>query len=79
MLAHAYDSSCRATAMLLVLSHLWAADADSSRTLRYTILSNATTAGSEVDTYSTGGRIDSSFEFNDQGRGPKVCSLSSRC
>jgi len=61
-------------ALLLVLSHLWAADADSSRTLRYTVLSNATTAGSEVDTYSTGGRIDSSFEFNDRGRGPKVAA-----
>ncbi len=41
-------------------------------TLRYTILSNAKVAGSEVDTYSADGHIDSAFEFNDRGRGPKV-------
>jgi imidazolonepropionase-like amidohydrolase len=41
-------------------------------TLRYTILSNAKVAGSEVDTYRADGRIDSAFEFNDRGRGPKV-------
>ncbi len=41
-------------------------------TLRYTILSNAKVAGNEVDTYSADGSIDSAFEFNDRGRGPKV-------
>jgi hypothetical protein len=59
---------------ILVVSHLWAADSGSSRVLRYTVLSNATTAGSEVDTYSTGGLVDSNFEFNDRGRGPKVAA-----
>ncbi|HEU5235081.1 MAG TPA: amidohydrolase family protein [Terriglobales bacterium] len=44
----------------------------SATTLRYTILSNAKVAGSEVDVYSPDGRIDSTFEFNDRGRGPKV-------
>ena len=41
-------------------------------TLRYTILSNSKVAGSEVDAYGADGRIDSAFEFNDRGRGPKV-------
>ena len=44
-------------------------------TLRYTVLSNAKVAGSEVDTYHPDGRIDSAFEFNDRGRGPKVSAL----
>src|SRR5882762_8344056 len=61
-------------ALLLALSRLWAADADPSHTLRYTILSNATTTGREVDTYASGGRIDSTFEFHDRGRGPKVAA-----
>src|SRR5690242_5265104 len=41
-------------------------------TLRYTILSNSKVAGSEVDSYSADGRVESAFEFNDRGRGPKV-------
>ena len=40
--------------------------------LRYSILSAGNHAGSEVDTYTPGGHIDSSFEYNDRGRGPKV-------
>jgi imidazolonepropionase-like amidohydrolase len=39
---------------------------------RYTIVSNGKAAGSEVDTYSPDGHIDSTFEFNDRGRGPKI-------
>jgi hypothetical protein len=35
-------------------------------------VSNGKTAGSEVDTYGPGGHIDSTFEFNDRGRGPKI-------
>lgn len=35
-------------------------------------MSNSKVAGSEVDTYGADGRIDSAFEFNDRGRGPKV-------
>jgi imidazolonepropionase-like amidohydrolase len=43
-------------------------------TLRYSIVSNGTTAGSEVDTYSAGGKVDSAYEFNDRGRGPKIAA-----
>jgi imidazolonepropionase-like amidohydrolase len=42
------------------------------QTLRYSIVSNNRTAGSEVDTYRADGHIDSTFEFNDRGRGPKI-------
>src|SRR5215813_10198805 len=42
--------------------------------LRYSIVSNNTKAGSEVDTFSAGGRVDSTFEFNDRGRGPKLAA-----
>ncbi len=52
--------------------HLWSVDAAGPQTLRYTILSNGRTAGTEVDIYGPGGRIDSTFEFNDRGRGPKI-------
>jgi len=45
-----------------------------AQTLHYTILSAGTQAGSEVDTYSQGGRLESSFEFNDRGRGPKIAA-----
>ena len=40
--------------------------------LRYTIASNGKTAGSEVDSYFSDGRIEATFEFNDRGRGPKI-------
>jgi len=51
---------------------LWTTDALALQTLRYSVVSNGQTAGSEVDTYGPGGRIDSTFEFNDRGRGPKI-------
>jgi hypothetical protein len=51
---------------------LWASDAAASQTLRYTMVSNGRTAGSEVDTYGPDGHIDCAFEFNDRGRGPKI-------
>jgi imidazolonepropionase-like amidohydrolase len=41
-------------------------------TLRYSIVSNNTKAGSEVDIYSGDGHVDSAYEFNDRGRGPKI-------
>ena len=44
-------------------------------TLRYSISSNGTVAGHEVDTYQPDGRIESTFEFNDRGRGPKIASV----
>lgn len=43
-------------------------------TLRYVILSAGHTAGNEVDTFGPGGRLDSTFEFNDRGRGPKIAA-----
>src|ERR1700730_9657967 len=61
-------------AALLAASLLWASDNTTPQTLRYVVLSNGKTAGSEVDTYSAGGRLDSTFEFNDRGRGPKVAT-----
>jgi len=62
------------SALLFAASHLWTADPASPQTLRYTILSNGRTAGSEVDLYKPGGHIDCTFEFNDRGRGPKVAA-----
>ena len=46
--------------------------ADGARTLTYSILANGRTAGTEIDTYGANGSIDSEFEFNDRGRGPKT-------
>jgi imidazolonepropionase-like amidohydrolase len=43
-----------------------------AQTLRYSVVSNNRNAGSEVDTYSADGHLDSTFEFNDRGRGPKI-------
>jgi hypothetical protein len=51
---------------------LWTSVAAASQTLRYTMVSNGRTAGSEVDTYGPDGHIDCAFEFNDRGRGPKI-------
>jgi imidazolonepropionase-like amidohydrolase len=48
--------------------------AATAQTLRYTITSNGKIAGNEVDAYLPGGRIDSTFEFNDRGRGPKIAA-----
>ena len=62
------------SALLFAATHLWAADAASPQTLRYLVLSNGRTAGSEVDVYNPGGHIDCTFEFNDRGRGPKIAA-----
>jgi hypothetical protein len=43
-----------------------------AQTLRYSIVSNNRNAGSEVDAFHADGHIDSAFEFNDRGRGPKI-------
>jgi hypothetical protein len=61
-------------ALLLAVSQSWAGDAVAPQTLRYTIQSNGKTAGSEVDVFGPGGHLDSTFEFNDRGRGPKVAA-----
>jgi len=60
------------TVFLLAASLVGSADAFALQTFRYSIVSNNTTAGNEVDTYSANGRIDSTYEFNDRGRGPKI-------
>ena len=56
----------------LAIFFLVCSPAVAAQTLRYTIVSNGKTAGSEVDSYSANGHIDSTFEFNDRGRGPKI-------
>jgi hypothetical protein len=58
--------------IIFVSSNLWIERTAGQETLRYAIVSNGTTAGNEVDIYGAGGRIDSTFEFNDRGRGPKI-------
>ena len=52
---------------------LWAADTG-TQTIRYSVISNSRTAGSEVDTYGPGAQVDSTFEYNDRGRGPKIAA-----
>src|SRR5689334_23956249 len=47
-------------------------DAVAPERLNYTILSNGQRCGSEVDVYTAGGRVNSTYEFNDRGRGPKI-------
>jgi imidazolonepropionase-like amidohydrolase len=49
-----------------------AVGADATKTLRYSILASGRTAGSETDSYGANGTLDSEFEFNDRGRGPKI-------
>jgi imidazolonepropionase-like amidohydrolase len=61
-----------ASVPFLTLSLLCTADAGAQQTLRYSIVSNGRSAGSEVDTFAAKGQIDSTFEFNDRGRGPKI-------
>lgn len=72
-----YTTMCRLRLISLsvfsfAVSMLCTSEAVALQTFRYTIVSNGKTAGSEVDTYSAGGHIDSTFEFNDRGRGPKI-------
>jgi imidazolonepropionase-like amidohydrolase len=55
-------------------SPLWTSSASAQETLRYSIVSNGKTQGSEVDVFGADGRIDSTFEFNDRGRGPKIAA-----
>jgi cytosine/adenosine deaminase-related metal-dependent hydrolase len=43
-------------------------------TIRYVILSAGHMAGSEVDTFGPSGRLDSTYEFNDRGRGPRIAA-----
>ena len=64
-----------ASLFLLLCSAILATAAStpsSPQTLRYKIISNGNVAGSQVDTFSAGGHVESVFEFNDRGRGPKI-------
>jgi Amidohydrolase family len=61
------------SALLLGVFHWWGGAA-TAQTLHYTIVSNSRVAGSEVDVYGPDGRIDSTYEFNDRDRGPKVAA-----
>src|SRR5215475_5765041 len=58
----------------IVCGGLCARSASSQEVLRYSMVSNSTKAGSEVDTFGADGRVDSAFEFNDRGRGPKLAA-----
>ena len=49
-------------------------DAGKPLTLRYNMVMNGKPAGSEVDNFDLAGHIDSAFEFNDRGRGPKIAA-----
>jgi imidazolonepropionase-like amidohydrolase len=52
-----------------VVSLGWGAD---TVTLDYAVLMNGVSAGRASDVYGPNGRVDSTFEFNDRGRGPKI-------
>ncbi len=41
-------------------------------TLRFSTLMNGVPGGNEVDTFHPDGTVDTDYEFNDRGRGPKV-------
>src|ERR1700750_2715189 len=56
-----------ASLALVIIGQLLAA-----QTFRYQVLSNDRVAGTEVDTFGAGGQVDSTFEYNDRGRGPKI-------
>ncbi len=56
----------------ILYSSAFCATASAPQTVHYVIVSNGRMAGSEVDTYSADGHVDSEFEFNDRGRGPKI-------
>ncbi|MBV9612787.1 MAG: hypothetical protein JO091_09945, partial [Acidobacteriaceae bacterium] len=48
------------------------AQGSSARVLHYTILMNGRVAGNALDTYSADGAVESAYEYNDRGRGPKI-------
>jgi imidazolonepropionase-like amidohydrolase len=60
--------------LIFIASPFLAERACGQEVLRYSILMSGHPAGSEVDTFGPQGRLDSAFEFNDRGRGPKVAA-----
>lgn len=66
-------SSLLSVALLLCVNvTLWAADSGTPLTLRYSISMGGHSAGTEVDIFRPNGIIESAYEFNDRGRGPKT-------
>jgi len=61
--------------LLLCACHATAVAAAGPQTLRYTISSNGVVAGNEADKFLPDGRVESTFEFNDRGRGPKISAV----
>jgi hypothetical protein len=61
--------------LMHVLFQAPAAVAAGPQTIRYSISSNGAIAGHEVDTYQPDGRVESNYEFNDRGRGPKITAV----
>jgi imidazolonepropionase-like amidohydrolase len=60
------------SAILIAAASLAAQQPNSPQTFRYTILANGEKAGLEVDAFSADGHVDTTYEFNDRGRGPKT-------
>jgi hypothetical protein len=60
-----------AGAVLLALCAMGAGATDAPVVVDYVVLSNGHPSGREVDTFA-GAALDSDFEFNDRGRGPKI-------
>jgi imidazolonepropionase-like amidohydrolase len=61
----------RTSAFLFLLSGALAAQ-PRALTLKYVFLSNGAQSGTEIDTYNADKTIDTSYEYNDRGRGPKI-------
>ncbi len=61
-----------ANALIGVTALVMVAPVAAARTLRYVVLANGQSTGSEVDSVDENGSLDSDFEFNDRGRGPKI-------
>ena len=63
-----------ALAAAVLFSAPRAANGGEPRALEYVILSNGKPSGHELDRFSASGRVDSEFEYNDRGRGPKIAA-----
>jgi len=64
--------SLRVLRLLLALALALPACGAPPETLRYSLVLNGARAGTEVDTFAEGGRLESVYAFNDRGRGPQV-------
>ena len=58
--------------LVLCVSAGVAQESSPGRTLRYSIYTAGQKAGEEIDAFSADGKLTSTFEFNDRGRGPKI-------